>query len=285
MTEHALEVTQENFATTVIERSTELPVLVDFWAPWCAPCRSLTPILERLAEEYAGKFLLATVNTDNNDALAQEYAIRTIPAVKLFRHGQVVDEFVGVYPHAKVRELLDKHIERPSDRLLQEAARANTDGQTELALATLRQARTDDPGNMRIYIPLASALMQHGDLTEAERVLRSLPVSRQQDDDIVRLQTRISYLQLAASMPALASLQQTVATAPANSSASYQLGIRQLAAEDYDAALETLLSLVRQDRRFQDEAGRKALLDLFVLVGPDDPRVPHYRGLLSQALH
>ncbi len=279
------EVTQADFNHAVKERSHELPVMVDFWAPWCGPCRTLTPILHRLAEEYADKFHLVTVNTDDNPALSEEYGIRSIPAVKIFRHGVVVEEFTGVYPQAAIRALLDKHIERASDRLIIEAKKQVEAGEIAEGLQRLRQALQDDPGNSRIHPELAALLVREHEFDEAEKVLRALPAARQQDDDIQVLMIRMKYQRIAATLPPGGQLETASQAQAGDMTCRYHLAVHQLVKQQYAEALAVLLQIVQVDRRFQDDAARKTMLDIFALLGNTDPLTQKYRGLLSKALN
>jgi putative thioredoxin len=285
MPEYSVEVTQETFAQAVIQRSHEVPVLVDFWAPWCGPCRALTPILHKLAGDYGGKFILATVNTDDNQRLAYDFNIRGIPAVKLFRQGQVVEEFTGAYPESAIRVLLDRHVSRASDTALHDAQVLRKQGKRAEAAALLTRALADDPGNDRLHPALADDLLALHRHDEAESLLRQLPVARQEDDDVDKCFIRIKYGKLAHGSPPIAELTQRTAAEPSNCQVRYQLGARLIASGNYAAALEHLLEIVRRDRQFEGDAGRKGLLDVFKLLGPDDPLVPKYRGLLATALH
>jgi putative thioredoxin len=281
-----IEANQDNFNSQVIERSKELPVMVDFWAPWCAPCRVLKPILEKLAEEYAGKFVLVTVNTDQNPRLALDYAIRSIPAVKLFRQGQVIEEFLGAQPERVIRTMLERHLERASDRLRASASIARRHGDLPSAEQLLSQALEQDPENYRIHPELAQLLLDLGDYDRAEAILKKLPANEQHEAPITALSIRLKFARIAQEAPPESALKQAIAADPGNALARYQLSARQILKGQFEPALENLFEILRRgDRQFGDDAARKAILDIFTLLGGTDPLVKRYRSLLSSMLY
>ena len=170
---HIFDVSEQDFAARVLQKSRELPVLVDFWAAWCAPCRALTPVLARLTEAYGGKFALAKVNTDVDQGLAARYSVRGLPTVKFFRHGNVVGEFVGLQPEATIRGMIEQHLPRPSEPLVRQALDARTGGRLEEALTLLEQALSIDSDDA-IRLLLAEVNFQTGRLEEAERLVAAL---------------------------------------------------------------------------------------------------------------
>lgn len=283
--EYIYPVEEENFHRLVVEKSYQVPVLVDFWADWCAPCHMLMPILSKLAEEYGGQFLLAKVNTDEQRQLAMEHGIRSLPTVRLFRHGAVVEEFFGVQPEEAIRALLDAHVERESDQVRVQAMEAQARGNTAEAVAMLRQALDSDPGNERINLDLASLLIEQGQFDEAERVLKSLPSNRQLDPDVSRLFATMSFGRIAQEAPPAETLETQIHEDPKNCEARYQLSAIKTLAGDYQGAMDQLLEILRRDRSFRDDAGRKGLIAIFELLGEDNPLVNRYRGLMSKALY
>jgi putative thioredoxin len=281
-----IEANQDNFNSQVIERSKELPVMVDFWAPWCAPCRVLKPILEKLAEEYGGRFVLVTVNTDQNPRLALDYAIRSIPAVKLFRQGQVIEEFLGAQPERVIRTILERHLERASDRLRASASMARRRGDLPSAEQLLSQALEQDPENHRIHPELAQLLLDLGDYDRAEAILKKLPANEQHEAPIIALSIRLKFARIAQEAPPESALEQAIAADPDNTRARYQLSARQILKGQFEPALENLFEILRRgDRQFGDDAARKAILDIFILLGGTDPLVKRYRSLLSSMLY
>lgn len=244
-----VEVTQENFAE-VMQASARVPVLMDFWASWCQPCHTLMPVLARLVDDYQGKFLLAKLNTEEQQAIAARFGIRSIPTVKLFRDGQVVDEFMGALPEAAVREFLDRHIEREPDPRLDEA-----------------RERLDA-----------------GDIAGAESILDSLPEAEQDSADVAALRNRLHFASHVADAPDAAELEARLASDAGDAEALLQLALRKTVSEDYDGAVQLLLELMQTDRSFGDDAARKTLLKVFDLLG-EDPRVNQYRRRMASLLY
>jgi len=278
------DVTQENFETAVIARSREVPVLVDFWAAWCGPCQTLMPILAKLAEEYQGRFFLAKVDSDEEQALAGRFGVRNLPTVKLFKNGTEAAEFLGAQPERTIRALLDKHIDRPSDKLLQKALDEEGLDKRGDALATLREAHEADPQNDRVTVHLARVLCEEGHIPESEHLLKGLPRSAQSDPELTSLLARMEFLRLAAQAPPLAVLERTVAENPRDMQARLQLGARYLLLDRSEEALMQWLDIVRTDRNFHDDIGRRMLLSAFTLLGGKGDLVRKYRGLLTATI-
>lgn len=282
---HALDVTEASFEKEVIERSRQIPVLVDFWAAWCGPCRILMPLLARLSEEYLGTFRLAKLNTDAEHALATRYGVRSLPTVKLFRNGVVVDEFMGAQPERAVRAFIDRHVSRPSDQAIQDALDTLTRGDPEAAMAQLRAAAADDPANDRIKEQLGGLLLSHGRIAEAEEVLGALPGEVARRPEVQTLLARLELLKLVQNAPATPELESSLARNPADVAARLHLGARYALDERYEAGLDHLLEVIRRDRSFGKDAGRKTILSVFGLLGGKGELVKRYRSLLSATLN
>ncbi len=282
---HSADVTRADFDGQVINRSRALPVLVDFWAGWCAPCKMLMPVLARLADEYQGKFFLAKVDTDKEKDLAARFGIRSLPTVKLFRNGEAVEEFLGVQPERVIREMIDRHVPRPSDALINEALRALEQGQTAKATEILTHAVEVDPANDRAKLQLAQLLLEGGLAQDSERALDSLSPDAKTGPDALTLRARLEFARIAAAGPAAVELERMLAADPANSEAAYRLSAHRVLQKDYESALEMLLQIVQRDRRFGDDAGRRTMLTVFNLMGSAGDLVKKYRKQLSMALN
>jgi putative thioredoxin len=281
---YIFEVTAQDFSGRVLDASKDLPVLVDFWAAWCAPCRVLMPIVAKLADEYQGLFLLAKVNTDQEQSLAVEYGVRSLPTLKVFKDGQVVDEIMGAQPEPVIRQLIEQHIVRESDRLRAEAQMAQERGNAEEAVRLLRKAVEIDPGNRRATIDLANRLVDVGAVEEAEGIAEGLPREIREQPEGNALRTRIELARVVREAPAEDHLLATIVREPHDSEARYQLSARYLQRGDYERALEQLIEIVRRDRGFGDDAGRRGMLAIFDALGNSGELVSRYRRMMASAL-
>jgi putative thioredoxin len=279
---YIIEITTENYQPDVIERSFDVPVLVDFWASWCQPCQMLMPVLANLAEQYQGKFILAKINTEEQQELAGQFGIRSIPTVKLFRNGESVDEFAGALPESEIRKFLDKHIPRESDALVDQAEQLLLQGEAEDALKLLEQAKLADATNNNIDIALAQAHAAAGNAEKALEITDSLPEDIQEKSEIRVLRGRLFFEQLLEGAPSDAELQQRLQHN--DSEACYLSAARDAVNQRYEEAMQQLLELMRKDRGYGDDAARKALLKLFDILG-DDPLVPRYRSKMMSLIY
>jgi putative thioredoxin len=277
-------VTQETFQRQVIEASHAVPVLVDFWADWCGPCHMQMPVLIKLVGEYAGKFLLAKVNTDTERRLAQEHGIRSLPTMRLYRNGQVVEEILGAQTESTLRALIDPYIERASDKLRLAALDAYRQGHTEDALAMLRKAREADPENYRVQLALAELHLEAGDIGEAESLLEALPWEVREETPARRLRGLLDFSRIARDAAPIAELEQQLRDHPGDSQARYRLAARYVLAGRLQEAMDELLFIIQRDRSFGDDAARKGLLAVFELLDKEDELVPSYRRKLSAAM-
>ncbi|MCG6873248.1 MAG: tetratricopeptide repeat protein [Gammaproteobacteria bacterium] len=269
---HSADVSGAEFHAQVIQRSAQVPVVVDFWAAWCAPCRALLPVLTALAEQANGAFFLARVDTEAEQETAAAFGIRSLPTVKLFRDGQVVDEFMGALPEAEVRRWLKPHLPRPADGEVQTASAALGAGDYDAAIQHFEAALAADAEDERAVTGQIEALIRSGRADDAQQRLAQLPIQLAGGEQAAALQALLGFAQAAA------------APADGDSAATYARGARQALAGDYDAAVADFLELVRHDRGFGDDAGRKALVAVFALLG-NDPRVARYRSQLAMAIN
>lgn len=280
MSEHALDVGLADFTQHVLEESKHRPVVVDFWAPWCGPCKSLKPILEKLAAEYGGKFLLAKVNSDENQELATRYGVRGIPSVKAFVDGEAVDEFSGALPEGEVRAFLDRLVPGPVDELRRQAAEARMAGDAPAALQWLADASKIDPDHLGVRLDAAEIMLDLNEADEVRRLIGSLPDDA--DPRMPALKARLQFMGVADEDET--ALRARVTANENDLEARLKLANLLVATERYEAGMDELLEIVRRDRGFGDDVGRKTLLSVFNLLGGDEP-VSHYRRLLASVLN
>lgn len=283
---HAVDVNTSNFQALVVEASTKMPVVVDFWAPWCAPCRALTPVLEKLAGEYAGRFVLAKVNSDENPELATQFGVRGIPNVKAFVGGEVIAEFSGALPEGKVRQFLEEILPSPADDLQMEAfARYRSDGNVDAALALLDEAQKLDPQSEDVKFNRAALLLEGGRNADARAIIETLTPLAQMDDRVSELKARLDLADGAAGAGSADALEKRVAGNEADLDARLQLAHVYVSREDYRQALEQLLAIVQRDRKFGDDVARKTMLKVFELMGNRGDLVSEFRKRLAGALN
>jgi putative thioredoxin len=248
--------TDQNFVEAVVEASRERPVLVDFWAPWCGPCRTLMPMLDRIADEYAGRFTLAKLNTDEAQRVAGHFGVRSIPTVMLFRDGEVVDQFVGVQPEGEIRDMLDRHL----------GAAAEPVG------APPPGARAEQALGRRDAAAAAAAIAELESASPEHPALKSL-------------RARLGFLEAAIALPDVMLLRARVERDPLDGEARHALAAHHALAGDYATAVTEWLELMRRNRRFGDDLARRSLLAAFDVLGDSDQLVLAARRRMASLLH
>jgi putative thioredoxin len=282
MNQWTIDVNEENFEKEVLERSTEVPVMVDFWAEWCGPCKVLGPVLEKLADEYAGEFVLAKVNVDENQGLAGAFGIQGIPAVKLFKDGDLASEFTGALPEPMLREFLSKFLPTAADKQALEAQALEEEGKTAEAKALYQTILESDPNHAKALLGLGRLAMNEGDSATALEHLDKVPIVADERKEADRLIARLN-LQ-AGGTANEAALREKVKVEPNNIAARFELAQALAGAEKYEEALNEFLTIVKTDREFQDDGARKAMIQIFEVLGPDDPLTDKYRSELAKVL-
>jgi putative thioredoxin len=285
MAAHATDVTSATFEHEVLEASKTVPVVVDFWAPWCAPCKVLKPILEKLAAEYDGRFKLAKVNSDDNQELAAAFGIRSIPDVMAFRDGKPVSHFLGALPESQVRAFIDGVLPKPSEIEQARAAALRAAGDAEGAIAALRAALAIDPSNDPARLDLAELLVEHAGADEAEALLDAVRPNIDWDARVDALRAAVSFARMRASGTTEPTLSAKLAKDPADHAARFALAELHAGAHRYREALDELIEIVRRDKDWNDGAARKQVLNIFNLAEGDDALVSEYRKKFASALY
>ena len=269
-----IDVNESDFELQVIAYSEQSPVLVDFWAEWCAPCRILGPILEKLTNEAQGSFRMARVNVDENPNLARRYQVRSIPAVKVFSNGRMDSEFVGVQPEHKIREFIKAFAPSQSDLDLEKGISLLKLGQPLAAEGAFRQVLEVNPDQPSALLGLARSLVLLGDVGESLLILQQFPESR----EFSSAQTLLPLVE------ALSSFDPNAVNTDNALDAAFAQAIRLAKRGNYEAAMDGMLDILRQDKRFKDGGVRKVILALFELLGKESPITQEYRSELASVL-
>jgi putative thioredoxin len=249
--------TEQNFAQAVIEASERQPVLIDFWAPWCGPCRTLMPMLDRIADDYGGRFVLAKVNTDEEQRIAGHFGIRSIPTVMLVHRGEVVEQFVGVQPEAAIRALLDKHL----------------------------GAAPAEPDETTVLLDAAATQLELRDVAAATEAIRQVEAAAPDHPALKLLRAQLAFVEAANAHPDVAALRARLDVNPADLEARHAFAAHHALAGDYATALSEWLEVMRRDRRYGDELARRSLLLAFEALGEGHELVLATRRRMASLLH
>ncbi len=268
-----MDVTLENFQTQVLEASSKTPILVDFWAVWCQPCRILSPVLEKLEKEANGRWRLLKVNTDEQPELAQHYQIQSIPAVKLFSEGRVIGEFIGALPETEVRRWLEKYLPSESKNQLDMVKAMLQAGNLAKARKMLEAAVKDDPANAEARTLLAMLLLPD-DIDKAAELVKTIEIENPFADKANAIQT----------LQRLAHLKET-ANEPREDWKLYYQGIAAFKKGKYTEALEAWIALVGRNRQLDDDGARKACVALFTWLGSDHELTQRYHRRFTSSLY
>jgi len=283
-TAHIVEIDESNAQQLLIEESMTRPVIVDFWADWCGPCKQLMPILEKLAEEYQGAFLLAKVNADEQQMLAQQLGVRSLPTVMVIKDGQPIDGFSGAQPESAVREMLDKHLPSPQAGAMAEAEQLLADGDIPGALALYRNAWEESGQKLEMTLAYAAALVSANRLDEAETVLQGVRLA-DQDARYEQLMAQIELGREAARSPEVEALEAALAASPDDHATRVKLAVQLSQVSQYREALEHLLTVLRADKDFNNGEVRKVYLDTLATIGKGDPLAAEYQRKLFSLMY
>ena len=280
---YIIDVDMSNFQQVVLEGSVNTPVLLDCWAPWCEPCKNLMPVLEKLAHEYAGAFILAKLNVEENQEIAAQLGVRSIPDVKLIMQGQLYDQFQSALPEKQIREWLSQYIAAPAEAAAspeEQAEAALAAGDSATARAIYQQLVQESPQQYEYQIGLAGAVLAEGGNEDARAILDSLPAEHRDSTSARGVRARLEFSEESPSNEELASLEGRD-----DSEANFKRALRQVADGQYESGLEGLLALMKSDRSYGEDAARLALLRVFDALGSDHPLTVSYRRKLFALLY
>jgi len=282
--------TDRGFAADVIQESMNQPVIVDFWAPWCGPCKQLTPVLERQVAAAKGAVKLVKINIDENPQIAGRLRIQSIPAVYAFRGGQPVDGFMGALPESQVKDFIKRlaaaagGAPSPVDELIAGAGEALDAGEVAVAAQAYSDALGMEPDNVAALTGLARCYLATGDLEGAKQVLAAVPEDQRTKEEVKAVESALAIAQKAGPAGEAEKFAALVEAEPGNNQARYDYAMALLAENQNEQAIDELLTIFRRDRKWEDEKARKELLTLFEALGPNDPLVAQGRRKLASLL-
>jgi putative thioredoxin len=277
--------TAENFAELVLANSRKGPVVVDFWAPWAGPSQRQREVLTRLVDRHGGRFLLVTVNTDRQKPLAREYGVSSLPSLRVFRHGRIVDAFHGMQTQADYEALIDRHLGLGGSAAQGAALDAWRRGDTDGALQVLAEAAVADPDDLSLPATMAKLLLRLGRAEEAAQLLDVLPADARDTEEIAVLSAHVEFLRAAVGAAETAMLDAAIAADPDDSGARWERAALHLLADEYEPALQQLMEILRRDRNYRDDLARRGLLALFDIVEGQEALIKKYRAELFRLIH
>jgi len=284
-----VDVTEENVREAVIDASNQVPVLVDFWADWCEPCTAMTPILEKLAAEYNGRFILAKINADTQQGLAGQLGVRSLPTLKLIVQGQIADELVGLQSESAVRALIEKYLPRSKEEdletLIEKVGELRSLGEADKVQSLLKQAIAGAPEDEKLKLLYADVLIDLGQVDDAKTIVSSLSDESKEGPIARSFFARLTWVERAQGLPELADLEATLKKTPDDLEALLHIATRYGAAADYDRALELLWQLFSLHGKFRTDEVKADFLSLLDVLGKKDPRAISYRKKMFSFLH
>lgn len=275
-----IDVTLDNFQQVIFETSMQQPVLLDFWADWCAPCKALMPILTKLADEYQGQFLLAKLNIEEQPQLAAQFQVRSVPTVMLVSQGQLVDQFNGAKPESEIRAFLKQHLTNPVEAFKEQIKQLVAEGQLDQAQALLQEGMAQLPEDIDLQVTLARVLLQKGQTADAKALLDNLPEAEKVRPEIKGLIAGLQFAEKAPSPGQVSELGERD-----DSEARYLHALAALVQADYERAIDLLMQIVRDDRGYQEGVANKTLVEVFALLGEGHPLVVQTRRKLFTLMY
>lgn len=279
------DVSEADFEERVQRASSERPVVVDFWAPWCAPCRMLGPLLEKVVSSFGGRMVLAKLNVDEAQGLAARYGIRGIPAVKVFRSGEVAAEFVGLRPESEIREALSRLVPSEADNLAARGQELEGSGRPEEAEPLYRQALAEAPDHPGALLGLARLSIGRGDLDTARETAARVAEGTPGHEAAETLLARLDFMRDCAQRGGRDAAEKAAADHPDDLDALYGLAVCLAAEEKYEEALAAFLRVLEHDKHYSEDAAKNAMVRIFGVVGQRSPLADDYRSRLARVLY
>ncbi|WP_320825451.1 co-chaperone YbbN [Reinekea sp.] len=280
-----VDVTDENFQQLMVEQSQQRLLVLDFWADWCAPCKALTPILEKLAIEFSGQFLLGKINADEQQALVAQFGVRSLPSVVFVKDGQPVDGFMGAEPESAIRERLLTHLPSPWQADVEQAQALLQEGQFDEALTLAYGAYGLSGQDFEIGLLVADCYLQLKRINEAQALLTQATLEQRLNPYWGTLESRLDLMLQAADSPEILELQQALTADPDNLELKYSLALQFSQHERVEDALQAVLEVLQKDKQYSDGAARKTMLDLLQSLGKGDPLAAKYQRKLFTLLY
>ncbi len=281
--DYVIDVTDQTFEADVLDRSKSVPVVVDFWAEWCGPCRMLGPILEKLADEFQGGFILAKLDVDSNPQMAMQFQVQGIPAVKAFRDGQQVSEFTGALPEPQVRKFIEGLAPSEADQLAKQGFEWEANNHPAMAEESYRNALALKSDHYPAKIGLGRVLLNQGEIERATEILNSIPDGAKEKTVALALLAGARFQKYATGHNET-DLQAKITADPNDVASRYALASLLATKQRFIEALEEFLEVIRRDRKYDDDGARKAMLAIFTIVGEDQQTVKDFRRKLANAL-
>ncbi|MFT5210807.1 MAG: putative thioredoxin [Flavobacterium sp.] len=279
---NVIEINVQNFQEEVLEKSKQIPVVIEFYADGAEPSQALAPILRRLADEYSGKFLLARVDVQQNPQIVQQLGVRTLPTIKVIFEGQLAQELEGPQDEIGLRQMLDNLTMSPIEKIQQQIKQFLDEGNRESAIKMLEQAIGEEPTNYALQVELADLLVMERRTSEAEQILDGLSPGIA---GINKPRNRIAFIAIAVDLPDLAKLRNELESDEENLQLHYQLAVQLIVDDQIESALEALLYILKKDKEFEDEIARKTMIKVFELLGKGDVTATTYRRKMFAFLH